>query len=483
MIGILVLGIALLVLSIVIWVVNAKMFNHTAIFVTACIIYVVGLVLAIYSLNFTGRSTSSRAMVQQNTFAYKNMCQDRDGTLLWNESFDVDGDESGVLLGCAKVDEYGNPVDTIAKSEIDEIEAKINSGEYNPETEKERLELYFHIVYPKTPRSEWSRMSLQELVDSYQDLEVYYNLPSTIMPTTEKIIRREGDREFYRVPKGVILDQDPHRLGVTTPYIEVIRFGSMNNYYRDPTLFGGTYYYPSKGSGVFLPMGIYLTAFNKVHAMKLLDVPNSDIVQVGGRDFQNFLKSDSDALWETIKTSNPDADSRDYWVSACVMDKHISTQDESCDPMYGRYTKKIYYMPEALDRIINEMVAGKALRKDRNGKLVYYGIGDTGDRFLGQVASSRGYDTLQLLREAQMSISGDAQVGTEVIHLYEPVASQAYLTRLDPLERPYTYPELESIRYLQDPDVAPVSSDYLSPSVLNPFENELCNEDLIVDYR
>lgn len=60
--------------------------------------------------------------------------------------------------------------------------------------------------------------------------------------------------------------------------------------------------------------------------------------------------------------------------------------------------------------MIENMVNGKCLIENRDGKLVYYGLGDTGDKFLAQLIRNRGYDTIQLLREAQMNTSGNAVV-------------------------------------------------------------------------
>lgn len=61
-----------------------------------------------------------------------------------------------------------------------------------------------------------------------------------------------------------------------------------------------------KGSGLYFPIGRTLVAYNKVHALKLLNVSNTDIVMIG-RDFQSFLKNDSDTLWKSIQRDIPNA--------------------------------------------------------------------------------------------------------------------------------------------------------------------------------
>jgi hypothetical protein len=430
----------------------------------------------------------------QADFEFKKRCREDDGTLHLHKSMDPDLPFSGTLLSCEKRSEYGDP-EVILYSEIDKITQNIKNGKYSPKNEKERLQLYLSLVYPTTA-NKWTQMSLNELLDFYQDLEFYYKLPDGIMPNTKIVIHRDNDNKFYRVPSGVYLDQDPGRTGITTPYIEVTRFGTTRSLYRDPSIFNGTYYYPAKGSGLFLPIGRTLIAYNKVHAMKMLDVPNSDIVKVGGRDFQAFLKKDSDTKWKEIKKNNPQAKRSDFWVGACVVDKHSDTSDDSkCTPYLGATTRQIYYIPEALDRIIREMSSGKSLRVDTrkqpDGSLkkvkVYYGLGDTGDKFLAQIARNRSYDSLQFLRESQMSLEGDAIVGNEYLHLMEPTYSQASLLRLDPLSRPYNNVEdrflQPHVNYLLDKSIEPVSVKMLSNGVFDPYEKQQIKFNIVVPER
>lgn len=426
-------------------------------------------------------------------FDFKKMCRENDGTLHLYKSMDQDLPFSGTLLSCDKRGEYGTP-EVIIASELQNVLENIKNGKYSPKTEKERLILYLELVYPNSG-TKWKTMSEKELLDFYQDLEFYYKLPEEIMPQTKIIINRTKDSKFYRVPTGVILDQDPNRLGITTPYVEVTRFGPTYSLLRDPEKFNGTYYYPAKGSGLFLPLGKTLIGYNKVHVLKMLDVPNTDIVRLGGVDFQYFLKKDSEAIWKKIVATKPDAKAKDYWVSACVVGKHLKNQDPSCTPYLGVLTSKIWYIPEALNTIINEMVSGKSLRivnrkqKDGNYKdiKVYYGLGDTGDKFLSQIARDRSYDTLQFLREAQMSLDGDAIVGNEFLHLIEPIYSQASLLRLNPLIRPYKSSEnsdlIPKINYLLDSSIEPVNVKMLSDGVFDPWEKDYMNLNIVVSKR
>ena len=399
---------------------------------------------------------------------------------------------SGSFLTCDTMVEYGVG-EQILLSEFDEIVNKIKSGQYRPGNEKERLELYMSLVYPNANVNRWRQMTLETIQAYYKDMEFYYKLPNQIMPTTQVTIHRSSDKQFYRVPKGVIVDQDQNRTGMTGPYIEVTRFGPTYSFLRDPTIFTGTYYYPVKGSGLYLPIGRSLVAYNKVHALKMLNTPNTEIVRIGGRDFQSFLQKDSEALWNKIKTTNPNAIESDYWVNTCVVKKDKDTiQDPTCKAYFSYTTVNIKYIPAALDTMIDEMVSGKCLRvvkKYINGKSVlvnvYYGLGDVADKFLAQLARDRTYDSIQFLREAQMSVQGDAIVGNEFLHLFEPIYSQAYLMRLDPFSKPYDIPcdplIQPKVNYLLDQSIQTVSTQMLSNTFFDPWENNHFRLNIIVN--
>lgn len=436
---------------------------------------------------------SNKPSVCEVDFDFKKACRQKKGAVYLYNSDDSDLPFSGTLLGCEQRVEYGdNPA--IFFSEIEQLQSLIDSGAVSPKNERERLVLYHSIVYPNAPSKFFENMTLRQLVELYQEYEFYYKLPVEVMPKTEILIHRDSQNSFYRTPVGVVLDQDPDRLGLETAYAEVAHFGSTSSLFREPGIFTGTYYYPVKGSGIFLPLGQTLVAYNKVHALKLLDTLNTDILQVGGTDFQSFLQDDSEGMWQEIKKLDSNANREDYWVSACVVDKHSTETNEECGQIFGYNTKKIWYIPAALDRMIDEMVAGKSLRiatrtvdgKDKKVK-VYYGLGDTGDMLLGQTGRDRGYDTIQLLREAQMSLTGDAVVGNEIAHLVEPVYSQSSLARLNPFLRPYfagTDAFLKPhVNYLLDQSISGVKVDMVTDDVFDPWETEQVLINVVVPER
>jgi hypothetical protein len=426
--------------------------------------------------------------LKEQAFDTKSKCQAQGGVINWTGN--------ALMLTCDKIIPFDPKApEPIIFTEIAEIQAKIDSGVYKPTTEQERLALYFSIVYPNSDPKKWQSMSLAELEDYWQGLEVYYNFPAAIQPTTKIIVNRRPGKQFYRVPNGVLLDQDPERRGILASYIEVIRFGPMYNLFADPSLYPGTFYYPAKGSGLFLPLGRTLIAYNKVHAMKLLGAPNSEIVKYGGRDFQSFLRRDTDAY---EKTPEGRAETQ---VTTCVVFKQGTAIDlkrcATTPKIAGYFTSSVTYSPKCLDIIIGEMVSGKCLRyltkalsssqALKKPYLTYYGCGDTGDKFLSQMARNRGYTTIQCLREAQLELNGDAVVGNELIHLVENSYSQASLMRLDPTKMPLYLPEGVTpqypINYLLDSSIKPVDLKAVISTEFKPYKQSVLNIDVVVPER
>jgi hypothetical protein len=422
-------------------------------------------------------NASSMPSVKEIAFQSKAACQSKMGVINWVTN--------AKLLTCDAIVPFGQPESPIFR-ELDQIQALIDNGTYKPANEKDKLAIYFSIVYPNADPNKIKSMSDQQLIDWYQHLELYYTLPAAIMPATPITRRRQVGKQFYRVPEGVILDQDPDRLGEVGNYLEVIRFGPMYNFFTDPSLFVGTYYYPAKGSGLYLPLGRTLVAYNKVHAMKLLNSPNSQIVIYGGRDFQSFLSKDSgDPKYKD-----------EAFVSACVANKKATANDPSCLKIFNYFSQVIKYKPSALDNMIAEMCAGKCLRYETRSvasgqadkkTLVYYGCGDTGDKFLAQMARNRGYNTLQFLREAQMELNGDAVVGNEIVHLVENVYSSTALVRLDPFKMPLYLPAGSSpelpVNYLLDQKINGIDVKAVINTEFQPYRQKLFDINVIVDER
>jgi hypothetical protein len=101
--------------------------------------------------------------------------------------------------------------------------------------------------------------------------------------------------------------------------------------------------------------------------------------------------------------------------------------------------------------------------------------------------NNRGYDTIQLLREAQMSLDGDAVVGNEIIKLVEPMWAQAEYVQLDPfarpLELPYSAHSEASVQYLVDATVNAVNPEFVAKSLYTPFARNETHIDVLVPKR
>lgn len=299
--------------------------------------------------------------------------------------------EDGILLSCvAEQDQisveplvvYFNEV-TPTTEELAAINVSI------ADTENNRLAVYFATVYNGTPYDQWNKMAFIDLRELYLSLDMYYLFPSTIRPNTPIPMNRpSGEPTFYRVPDDVAMRQRYlYNFDEAIPNegtVEVIHFGNLNTELPnvDPELFAGTYYYRAKGSGVALDVGRKtLIAWNKVDALHTMQIPNETIYQESGQSFK-----DSVATVQKLRGLTFDG---------------------------------------ALNVVVEAMSQGSSIRYDPQTKrYVYFGLGDQGDNFLAQQAVSKGYTSIQLVREAQAAPNARvASVGYEIIDLKPPVES------------------------------------------------------------
>lgn len=400
----------------------------------ACLIGII-IYLIFKTESFVGDSTLKVGQTFDSTFDFKQKCYAKGGVLDQNLDNNNDTKYAGTLLECTAMSEFGLPTKEL-DSEIQSILKNIKEGKYKLKNEKDRLDLYFKLVYPKMEKV----LTEPELIALWNSLELYYDLPYEIMPRTPIKRKRSASKAFYQIPKGITLDQIEDRPAETGAYIEVFHNGSNASLLRPYKLFGSTWYYPVKGSGIWIPTQNMLTANNKIHALKLLDVSNTEILKNIGNDFIGFLKDDSKA------SGNP------------LIKIDVVNKKSGLNPNTGDYNKKetIEYSPEILDFMINEISKGRNIRKGfrlvdnaRKEIDIYYGLSDTGDRLLAQIARNRGYNNILLLKEPQMGgLSGNINVGCELMNLYEPIASQSLWLRLDPLKTyGYDYPKLQLNRY------------------------------------
>lgn len=237
----------------------------------------------------------------------------------------------------------------------------------------------------------WKKLSVNDLRQLYENLEIWYNYPNH--PKGQQTVRA-AFRPFYRVPESVNLQQFMDRQGfVDNTWVEVFHAGHMNtDFYIPFDLFAGTFYYPAKGSGVFLPMGRSLVAVNKVDALKKLKVPNEVIKEHAKGTFRKWLASKE----KQIALANPNM-----------------TEEE--------------VQQLALDEQIKAMASGQNKIKTKKG-FCYYGLGSGGDGLLAKAAIQEGYDTIQLIHEAQLGCDPRGVLdGFEIIDLRNPLTSASRL--------------------------------------------------------
>jgi hypothetical protein len=306
----------------------------------------------------------------------EEICRKENGSLQWAED--------GILTVCVEPrKKYEDPTIVLhqAKDHLPPPTSDLKQAYVN----------YFMMVYPGTKVSFWKQMSVDQLRILYENLEIWYNYPNH---PTGKQAKRSAFKPFYRVPDGINLQQYVDRKGYPDDtWIEVFHAGHMNTDFFIPSeMFAGTFYYPAKGSGVFLPLGRSLVARNKVEALKKLGVPNDVIGAAGGKAFKRWLLREEKKVAKENPTMTPEEVSR-----------------------------------LALDNQIKEMASGK--NKTRSGLTqCYYGLGDTGDGLLAKAAIQEGYDTIQLIQEAQLGcdINGVLE-GFELIDLRNPKTSAKLL--------------------------------------------------------
>lgn len=399
------------------------------------------------------------------------------------------GKNSG-LLKCFRRDKYGSDVVSLYPNEMDLV-TKIYKN-YTPSSERDRLNIYFSIVYPNTPSSYWKNMSDKQIENYYKNLELFYELPDNIKPKTDRSISRKTP--FYRGDESkVILDQERLRPAVATDYVEVMRYGDSTAIYKDPTLFNGNFYYPAKGSGIFLPIGKSLIAYNKGHALLLLGRTPLELYCAARNNQGNSQNLKN--LCENMPLNNlPDLDPDKDFFSILVQDEASKQCGIKFDTRSDAEDSQCFI--SALNTVFDNFSKGKSLIKKEKVKddgtkydyYDYYGIGDIFDTLMAQAARDLGYDTIQLIREPQENITTTLSdntvvnvVGSELLHLYEPIASQEYLTRLDISQRPYnnTINSFLQPKFNIDFNIKGVNTKYISKTPINPFSNMVS----VNDYR
>lgn len=310
---------------------------------------------------------------------FRERCNKAQGVVEWRDD--------GVLLECVKVRSSPSEGKTIYFNEITNDD-EMRETEYLSQHDnyKNRIIRYLHDVYPLTSVMKWVKMNIEQLITLTESFEVIYRLPLDYIPNISIKYPEMSNHQFYRIPKDVHLGQLPNRPPYpNNTWVEVIHFGPLDIKYSKfrQEYFSGTYYYHATGSGVYLYLGKTLQALNKVNALKTLGASNSDIYTKSGYSLK---------MWVDLhQKSNPGKD-----------------------------------FNGALNDIIEKMNQGTNFAY-LNNQPRYFGLGDKGDPFLANLALKKGYNTIQLIKEAQQTDTNHINIGFEIIDLQLPIKSQAKL--------------------------------------------------------
>lgn len=427
------------------------------IFIAICILYIIGFVSIVFSILAVKKNNDTSLILSPKPIegGFIQNCHDMGGIVQW------DGNDFLMLQCMTKYVGWTNypgmdgydpqypevwPAKQLA-DESDELAKKYEAMD-PPANNLERFKRYFSIVYPRVPESTWNNYDEDWFVNLWNSLEFYYLFPDSWGATPDQELNVKQNNPFFRASdpdcpaSGVdncsadqdcdkyyggicddgkcnysdscvyglaILNQNPVDKPITTAFAEVMHYGDMSYTLTPADLtkqvgagsFAGTYYYPAKGTGLFLPLGNSLVAYNKIHALVLLGTSNEEILSYAG---SNLL----------------------YWLDRKGSNKTGTVTNWNGD--------EISYDPDTLGQIIEGAVNGKDLEEDTDlGQSPYISMGGSttgGDAMLATLATYQGFDTIQLLQEAQLGKSGI--VGYELIDLRVPPNSASQLIRLDP---------------------------------------------------
>jgi hypothetical protein len=195
-------------------------------------------------------------------FVFKTKCKANRGTISMTH----------FLSQCLKILKFGSPV-TVLDVEREDIDF----ASYPQSTELEKLQSYFTLVYGNA--AVWKSKTLVELIDYWKRCEIHYT-SSPILPTTPIPITAKRPLDYISGGKPPISAYQFRNRGCeAVQYVEVIRQNNRYSWYEDTEIFAATFFFPARGSGLFLPTGRMFVAPDKESAARTLGVtltlPNS----------------------------------------------------------------------------------------------------------------------------------------------------------------------------------------------------------------
>jgi hypothetical protein len=412
--------------------------------------YVPAHVTRVDEIHFDGQNT---AVQDAADWSFKTKCKNDGGVL----------NVVDVLTTCRQIVSFGSPF-LVFSLEIQSIDwTKLPSA-----NELERLQSYFSVVYGST--DVWKTKSLFELQQLWQTLEFRWQLP--IQPTTPAPNTRRQNTKFYQSQtlKGT-LDQDPDRLGEELEYVEVVRFGTAVSRYDNEQLFAGTYYYPVRGSGLFLPVGRVLFSYNKIHAFRLLGCTDEEIVFSLRPNLIAFLQNESSVVWTNIQEKNPGAIKSNFFKNYCNW--NTSSSSSQCLSLFEFGMTEVYLCSAVVAKFIDDFCTGSSSRKysDSAAPLSFFEYDPFLDRMIAQVAAQRGFDTCIFLKIVGFDIA------QELVHCKDPVTSLMMLKKFTPFDPQFSLinaTRQDTVNFYIPQSVPRVGKQCLTELPYKPFTQSTC---------
>lgn len=328
-----------------------------------------------------------------------------------------------VLTTCRQIVSYGSPFLT-----FDQEIQNINWAALPSSNELERLQSYFSVVYGSP--AVWKSKNLSELQNLWTSLEFRWDLP--IKPTTPTPPVRRSNSKFYQSQslKGT-LDQDPHRPGENLKYVEVVRFGTAVSKYDNEQLFAGTYYWPVRGSGLFLHVGKTLFAYNKIHAFRLLGCTYEEIVYALRPNVIAFIQNESNEAWSAHISKNPTAQKSKYFKSYCNW--NTTKASSSCPLLFDIGMTTVELCTPVVTAFINDFCTGASERLYAPGvaPMSFFDQDPFLDRMIAQVAAQRGFETCIFVKQVGFDVA------QELLHCKDPVTSLMSLKKFTPFDEDF----------------------------------------------
>ena len=181
------------------------------------------------------------------------------------------------LAQCKKIIRYGTTPELLMAENDPDYSIFLRSND------EEKLRSYFTIVYGNPDI--WKNQTLQQLRDRWDCCEVrYIDICAGLKLTLPFAVKRARMQHYHQQtgPQSSIdrnlkieFKRVLNRCAEQLTYIEVFRQGRLSSTVEDNINFAGTYYYPCRGSGYYLPMGDnWFTQRNKNDLFKTVNMPD-----------------------------------------------------------------------------------------------------------------------------------------------------------------------------------------------------------------